>query len=414
MIPVTDQIAGIYTDGWSRIVATMIRYTGDWTLAEECAQDAFARALVTWPESGVPGQPLAWLTTAARHRAIDRIRRAATEAAKLREVARTAAPDQLADPGYPDDPEYPDDSEIPDDRLELMFTCCHPSLNLDAQVALILRSVAGLSTAEIARAFLVPERTMGQRLFRAKQKVAHAGIPLRVPPAHLLPDRLPAVLQVLYLVFNQGYGDRRRAQLGAEAIHLARVLVQLMPGEPEALGLLALMLLHEARRPARLDAAGDLVTLADQDRSLWDQPQIREGAALCERALRLRRAGPFQLQAAIAACHATAPVAADTDWAQIAALYEVLAQIAPSAVVELNRAVAISLADGPAAALPLVEALAGGGELDGYYLLQATRADLLRRLGREPEAVDGYRMALELAPTEAERRFLRGRLTAGP
>jgi RNA polymerase sigma-70 factor (ECF subfamily) len=396
-----DEIAEVYTDGWSRIVATMIRLTGDWTLAEECAQDAFAQALATWPQTGVPDQPLAWLTTTARRRAIDRIRRASTEAAKLREVARMEEPPFLVSI----------DSEIPDERLELMFTCCHPSLNLEAQVALILRSLAGMSTAEIARAFLVPERTMGQRLFRAKQKVAHAGIPFRVPPAHLLPERLPAVLQVLYLLFNEGYGDASRARLGAESIHLARVLASLMPDEPEALGLLALMLLHDARRPARLDQSGELVTLAEQDRSLWDQLQIAEGAGLCERALRLRRAGPFQLQAAIAACHATAPTAAGTDWVQIAGLYAVLVRLAPSAVVELNQAVAISMADGPAAALPLVEALAAGGELDGYYLLHATRADLLRRLGRDAEAALSYRAALDLAPTDAERRFLRHRLT---
>ncbi|MFI6762447.1 RNA polymerase sigma factor [Micromonospora sp. NPDC050417] len=398
---VTDRIAGIYADGWSRIVATMIRFTGgDWDLAEECAQDAFARALQKWPVSGVPDQPLAWLTTTARHRAIDRIRRASTEAAKLREVAAM----DLAPPPYRSD------SDIPDERLELMFTCCHPSLGLDAQVALTLRSLAGMSTAEIARAFLVPERTMGQRLFRAKQKVAHAGIPFRVPPPHLLPDRLPAVLHVLYLVFNEGYGDVRRALLCQEAVRLARVLTALMPDEPETHGLLALMLLHDARRPARVDAAGELVTLDEQDRALWDQAQIAEGALICERALRQRRAGPFQLQAAIAACHATALVAAHTDWPQIVGLYTQLARIAPSVIVDLNRAVAIGMADGPEAALPLVDAIVETGQLDGYYLLHATRADLLRRVGRLSEAAESYRRALDLAPTDAERRFLRHRL----
>ena len=396
-----DRIAEIYADGWSRIVATMIRFTGgDWDLAEECAQEAFAQALQTWPRSGVPDQPLAWLTTTARNRAIDRIRRASTEAAKLREAAMEPEPP----------PAYARDSEVADERLELMFTCCHPSLNLDAQVALTLRSLAGMSTAEIARAFLVPERTMGQRLFRAKQKVAHAGIPFRVPPAHLLPERLPAVLHVLYLLFNEGYGDPDKTRLVEEGIRLARVLAALMPDEPEAHGMLALMLLHGARRPARIDAAGNLVTLEEQDRSLWNQAEIAEGDAILRQALRRRRAGPFQIQAAIAACHATAPVAAETDWPQIVELYAQLALVAPSAVVDLNRAVAVGMADGPEAALPLVEALVESGQLDGYYLLHATRADLLRRAGRTVEARDSYHAALDIAPTEAERRFLRDRL----
>jgi RNA polymerase sigma-70 factor (ECF subfamily) len=405
---INERIAALYTDGWSRIVATMIRFTGgDWDLAEECAQEAFAQALRKWPETGVPDQPLAWLTTTARNRAIDRIRRASTEAAKLREVAqlREVTTMDLAPP-------FTSDSDIPDERLELMFTCCHPSLNLDAQVALTLRSLAGLSTAEIARAFLLPERTLGQRLFRAKQKIAHAGIPFRVPPAHLLPERLPAVLHVLYLLFNQGYAQPGSTRLSGEAIRLARVLAAMMPDEPEALGLLALMLLHDARRSGRIDGQGDLVTLADQDRSRWDRPRIAEGATLCEQALRRGRAGPFQIQAAIAACHATAPVAADTDWPQIVGLYAQLAIVAPSAIVELNRAVAVGMVDGAEAALPLVDAIARSGRLGDYYLLHATRADLLRRAGHGPEAIESYRRGLDIAPTEPERRFLRNRLEA--
>ncbi|WP_194916247.1 RNA polymerase sigma factor [Catenulispora rubra] len=405
--PASEVVAEIYADGWSRIVATMIRFTGgDWNLAEECAQEAFAQALRRWPEEGVPRQPLAWLTTAARNRAIDTLRRASTEAAKLRQWATQEAEAP---------PPYTRDSEIPDERLELMFTCCHPALNLDAQVALTLRSLAGLSTADIARAFLVSERTMGQRIFRAKQKVAHAVIPFRVPPAHLLPDRLPAVLHVLYLLFNESYSDQEhKARLSAEAIRLARVLASLMPDEPEAQGLLALMLVQDARRSARLDADGELVTLEHQDRSRWDHDRIEEGTTILERALRRRRAGPFQIQAAIAACHATAPSVAETDWPQIIGLYDQLRQVLPSPLVDLNRAVAVAMAQGPEAALPEVDALAESGRLDGYHLLHATRADLLRRAGREEEARASLRTALELAPTDAERRLLERRLLEQP
>ncbi|MFC7530000.1 RNA polymerase sigma factor [Actinoplanes sp. GCM10030250] len=396
------RLAEVYADGWSRIVATMIRFTGgDWDLAEECVQDAFTQAMRTWPASGVPDQPLAWVTTTARNRAIDRIRRASAERTKLREmISMDPAP-----------PPYTTDSEIPDERLELMFTCCHPALNTESQVALILRSLAGLSTAEIARAFLLPERTMGQRLFRAKQKIQHAGIPFRVPAAHLLPERLPALLHVLYLLFNEGYGKPEKAVLCQEAIRLARLLTALMPDEPEAQGLLALMLLHDARRSARFGTAGELIVMADQDRSLWDRRQIEEGAAICERALRRGRAGPFQLQAAIAACHASASTAEETDWPQIAGLYGHLARVAPGPVVDLNRAVAVSMVDGPEAALVLVDTIAAAGRLDGYHLLHATRADLLRRAGRGAEAAESYRAALDLAPTEAERRFLQERLS---
>ena len=401
--PANEVIAALYADGWSRIVATMIRFTGgDWNLAEECAQEAFAQALRRWPDEGIPRQPLAWLTTAARNRAIDTLRRASTEAAKLRQWAAEEAEAP---------PPYTRDSEIPDERLELMFTCCHPALNLDAQVALTLRSLAGLSTADIARAFLVSERTMGQRIFRAKQKVQHAVIPFRVPPAHLLPDRLPAVLHVLYLLFNEGYSDQQdKARLSGEAIRLARVLASLMPDEPEAQGLLALMLLQDARHGTRMDADGELVTLEVQDRSRWDRDRIDEATEILERALRRRRAGPFQIQAAIAACHATAPSLDETDWPQIVGLYDQLRRVLPSPLVDLNRAVALGMAQGPEAALTELDALTASGRLDGYHLLHAARADMLTKVGRDAEARESLKTALELAPTEAERRLLERRL----
>ena len=400
-------VASAFREEWGRVVATLIRTTGDWDLAEECAQDAFALALQRWPRDGIPGRPGAWLTTAARNRAIDVLRRRAVGAAKLREVAAMS----YSSSG----PVLSDESGVPDDRLRLMFTCCHPALSLEARVALTLRTLAGLTTAEIARAFLSSEPTMAKRLVRAKQKIQNAGIPYRVPPAHLLPDRTPGVLGVLYLLFNEGYSatagaDLVRQNLSAEAIRLARVLATLMPDEAEAGGLLALMLLHDARRLARLDAAGDLVTLEDQDRSSWDRASIGEGVSVLEGALRRGRPGPYQIQAAIAACHATAATAAGTDWAQIAGLYEQLARFLPTPVVELNHAVAVGMAFGPGKALPLVAALEASGQLAGYHLLPATRADLLRRLGRPSEAAVAYREALELASTDAERRFLARRL----
>jgi RNA polymerase sigma-70 factor (ECF subfamily) len=382
--------------------------TGNWDLAEECAQDAFARALKTWPRDGVPRRPGAWLTTVARNRALDRLRRGAAETAKLREAAVLSLTD---DPGWDSD----DESGIRDDRLRLIFTCCHPALALEARVALTLRTLAGLTTAEIARAFLVPEQTMAKRLVRAKHKIRDAAIPYRVPAAHLLSERTAGVLAVVYLLFNEGYAasagaDLVRLGLCAEAIRLARALAGLMPDEPEALGLLALMLLHNARRVTRTDAAGDLVTLEDQDRSRWDRAEIEEGTSLLEAALRRVRPGPYQVQAAIAACHATAADAAGTDWAQIALLYERLARLVPSPVIELNRAVAVAMADGPQAGLELVAAIEAAGDLEGYYLLPATRADLLRRLGRPGEAAASYRAARDLAPTDAERRYLDRRL----
>jgi RNA polymerase sigma-70 factor, ECF subfamily len=406
MPDVESVVADAFRQEWGRVVATLIRMTGDWDLAEECAQDAFATALARWGTDGVPDRPGAWLTTTARNRALDRLRRAKTEAAKLQEVAALSVPEEPPDYG---------DSGVADDRLRLMFTCCHPALTLEARVALTLRTLAGLTTAEIAKAFLVPEATMAKRLTRAKHKIRDAGIPYRVPPAHLLPERTGGVLAVLYLLFNEGYsasaGDELlRPDLSGEAIRLGRLLTRLMPDEPEAAGLLALMLLQDARRTARLDDCGELVSLEDQDRSRWDTAEISEGIALLEAALRRQRAGPYQLQAAIAACHAEALIAAETDWPQIALLYRELRRIMPSAVVELNRAVAVAMADGPAAGLALVDDLAAAGELAGYYLLAATRADLLRRLDRRAEASASYREALDLAATEPERRYLGRRL----
>jgi RNA polymerase sigma-70 factor, ECF subfamily len=405
---VTETVAEVYADEWGRIVATLIRLTGDWDLAEEGAQEAFARALERWPRDGVPDRPGAWLVTTARNHALDRLRRGAVEKTKLKEVARMSLPDEGPRP-------VPQQIDVPDDRLELIFTCCHPALATDAQVALTLRSLCGLSTVEIARAFLVTEKTMAQRLVRAKNKVRHAAIPFRVPPGHLLPERTVAVLGVIYLLFNEGYSatggaDLVRRNLTAEAIRLARVLVALMPDEPEAQGLLALMLLHDARRDSRVDAAGDLVPLEEQDRSTWNRTQIDEALSVLDSALRRRRPGPYQVQAGIAACHASAPDPAATDWTQIALLYGRLAEIAPGPVVELNRAVAVAMADGPVAGLALVDTLVASGTLAGYHLLAATRADLLRRLGRWDEAARAYREALALVNADAERRYLDRRL----
>jgi RNA polymerase sigma-70 factor (ECF subfamily) len=409
-VNVDADVADTFRQNWGRVVATLIRMTGDWDLAEECAQDAFAQALARWPSDGVPRRPGAWILTAARNRAIDRLRRRNVESAKLREIAVIAEP--LASTA--DDP-----SGITDDRLRLLFTCCHPALALEGRVALTLRTLAGLTTAEIARACLVSEATMAKRLVRAKAKIRNAGIPYRVPSADLLPARTSGVLAVLYLLFNEGYAatagtDLVRPDLCAEAIRLARLLARLIPGEPEALGLLALMLLHGARRDARADDAGRLVTLEDQDRTRWRRDEIDEGVAALESALDRGDVGPYQLQALIAACHATAATAADTDWAGITRLYERLMDVLPSPIVALNHAVAVALSAGPAAGLALVERLAEDGRLASYYLLPATRADLLRRLGRHHEAAAAYRSAIELAETDPVRDYLTRRVEELP
>jgi RNA polymerase sigma-70 factor, ECF subfamily len=413
---VTEQVrvalAEVFRDEWGRIMAAVIRATGDWELAEECAQDAFAAALEHWPRDGVPRRPGAWLTTTARNRALDRLRRRTTEAAKMAQVATML---RIAESDHEPPGGDGDGDDLGDHRLQLIFTCCHPALPLEARVALTLRTLAGLTTAEIARACLVSEPTMAKRLVRAKHKIRNAGIPYRVPPPHLLAERTPGVLAVLYLLYNEGYAatagaDLMREGLCAEAIRLTRVLVGLMPDQPEARGLLALMLLHHSRRAARIDDAGDLITLECQERSRWDTRDIEEGLGLLHAVPADAQTGPYQLQAAIAACHATAAYAGATDWTRIAELYGQLAKLIPSPVVELNRAVAVAMAEGPAAGLALLQDLEATGALSGYHLLPATRADLLRRLDRPAEAAAAYRQALELATTDVERRYLARRL----
>ena len=391
----------VFRDSWGRVLASLIGFLRNVDLAEEAAQEAFAAAAARWPVDGMPRNPGGWLLVAARNRAIDRIRRETNLTTKTRmldvPVAMDDPMDELGD--------RLDDVAFPDERLELVFMCCHPALSVEAQVALTLRSLVGLSTDEIARAFLVPEPTMAQRLVRAKRKIGSAGIPFRIPADHLLPDRLVAVLAVVYLIFNQGFGRADGGDLTTEAIRLGAALAELMPDEPEVHGLLALMLLHDARRASRFHD-GDLVLLADQDRSRWDADQIAVGRATLDRAIALQGRGPYVVQAAIASVHADEP----TDWPQIALLYGELVRLTGSPVVELNRAVAVAEAEGPAAGLALVDALAATGDVDGYHYLHASRAELLQRLGRTEEARAALGRALDLVHDDAERRLLTRRL----
>jgi RNA polymerase sigma-70 factor (ECF subfamily) len=377
---------------WARIVSGLIRVTGDWALAEDSAQDAFEVALQRWPTEGVPANPAAWVAVTARNRAIDRLRRQASESSKLRELAMM---NELTI------------DVVPDDRLQLIFTCCHPALPLAARVALTLRTVAGLSTSETARAFLVPEPTMAQRLVRATRKIANAGIPYRVPPPELLDERLGGVLAVLYLLFNEGYSTGDRAELAVTAASLAESLVDLMPGENEPRGLLALMLLQGSRRDARFDEDGVPITIEDQDRGRWDRADIARGLALLGST---RPVEPYALQARIAACHANAASVGDTDWRSIVQLYARLSALDSSPVIALNRAIAVGMAQGPDAGLQLLAGVTNDGALDGYRLLPAARADLLRRAGRYSEAADFYREAIDLTPSGGERTFLERRL----
>ena len=401
-----EAVDAVYRAESRRVFATLIRLLGDFDLAEESLHDAFRAALEQWPRDGVPANPRAWLVSAGRFKAIDGIRRSARFDPLDEDAEQFASPE---------DPESWGSEEIEDDRLRLIFTCCHPALPPDAQVALTLREVCGLTTEEIAHAFLTAPPTLAQRIVRAKGKIRDAKIPYQVPSQADLPERLDSVLRVIYLVFNEGYSASSGASLtrhdvSGEAIRLARLLVELLP-EPEAMGLLALMLLHESRRAARASATGDLILLEDQDRLLWDRDMIEEGTALVERALATRRIGPYTLQAAISAVHAGALRADATDWAQIVGLYDVLVQVEPSPVVELNRAVAIAMRDGPAAGLALVDAILARGELSDYRLAHAARADLCRRLGRAADARVSYERALVLTRQEPERRFLLRRLS---
>jgi len=408
-VDAVEAVEEVYRSDWGRIVAALIGLVGDFDLAEESAQEAFTAAVDQWRESGVPEFPRAWIIQTARNKAIDRIRRKVRFEEKLETYAKSGMVQESEEPNY-------DTGEIPDDRLRLIFTCCHPALALDAQVALTLRTLCGLETDEIARAFLVPVPTMAQRLVRAKRKIRDAGIPYVVPETKEMAERLDAVLTAIYLVFNEGYAATRggplvRTDLCAEAIRLGRLVRSLMePQVPsEVTALLALMLLHDARRDARSDDAGDLIVLEEQDRSLWHQEQIAEALPFVDETLR-DSAGPYALQAAIAAVHCRARRAEDTDWRQIVQLYDVLERVQPSPIVSLNRAVAVAMADSPRSGLALIDALAASNDLDDYHLLHAARADLLRRIGWPAEAAKSYERALSFVTNDSERRYLERRL----